>query len=298
MRLFKRKLELNLLDEAGDGIDLGELSVMFTVTQTVAQSLNRVKIDIFNLSLDTINRIGSQDLRTIELTAGYEDTAGLIFRGNVSNMFTRQEGPDRITEIFAQDGLRGYRFAVARLSVSNGTSLRKIVQTIAAQFPEEIAPPNLAAVPDVTILGALTILEPARTALDKLAESYGFTWSIHNHSLRIIGPDRVDGTPPIPVNFESGLIGSPVVSSKRLEFTTLLNPAIHPTGAVEVTSATGASVQAPEALLAAVDLRETLFGIDGGVFTVSEVEHVGETRGSQWYSKVVCHPFVQPAAAA
>ena len=110
--------------------------------------------------------------------------------------------------------------------------------------------------------------------------------------------EAVNELDAIVVNYQTGLVGSPISSRDALEFTALLNPALRPLGLVEVGSATGVAVQAGGEVLAATDLSGVLFGLEPGTFRISEVTHIGETRGQQWYSKVTCHPFVAVAPNA
>ena len=88
------------------------------------------------------------------------------------------------------------------------------------------------------------------------------------------------------VTLSTGAAPAPDPTKKRYAL------AFRPLGTVEIESRTGPSVQASESLLAAGDLSGVLFGLTGGKFTMSEVVHMGETRGRSWYSKVTCHPFV------
>lgn len=297
MNQFGRKFDLILTsEENGEGIELGDLSVVFSVTKTAGRELNRAKIEVYNLSLHTIARI-AQELRRVDVIAGYEGAEGVIFAGNISNVFTRQEGPDRITEIFAIDGLRDLQNGIANASFAAGTSLRSVIETLAAGLDEVKIDP--AAVPDLIIGPGNTVISTGlHEALDDIADSYGLEWMITDHELRIFGPIVNDGSEAISIDSETGLIGSPVVSRDAMEFTCLLNPALRPLGTVEVSSRTGPQVQASEQLLAAGNLTGVLFGLDGGQFTISEVVHVGETRGRTWYSRIRCHPFVgaQPNA--
>ncbi|MEZ4330429.1 MAG: hypothetical protein R3F35_01650 [Myxococcota bacterium] len=295
MTQFGRSLQLILASDDGDGIDIGDLSVDFTVTKTAGRALNRARIKVFNLSRDTIARI-DRELRRVDLLAGYGDSLGMAFSGRISNFFVRQEGPDRICEIYAQDGLRDAQYARVNASLSGGT-LRDVVSLIALSFRDVSV--DLDAVPDTPLgPGGGIYSKPSFDVLNDLARTHGFEWFIVDGQLRIFGPNDTDGSDAIGVNYETGLIGSPISSRNALEFTALLNPALRPLGLVEVTSATGVEVRENEEALAALDVSGVLFGLNGGLFRISEVTHLGETRGESWYSNVICHPFVgiQPNA--
>ena len=68
---WMRHFELQLLDENGKGIDLGDFKVTFTIDWFNISSATRTgTFKIYNLSADTVNRITGSEFATIRVIAG------------------------------------------------------------------------------------------------------------------------------------------------------------------------------------------------------------------------------------
>ena len=284
---FGRKLRLEFTDEAGDGIDLGDLSAEFEIERLAGSELNTAHLTIFNLLPSTIARI-SEKLKRIRIVAGYVDSSGVIFCGNVRNVFTTYEGPTRITEIFAADGARDYETSFVNLTLGSGLPLREVVKTIARHFTEIVVPQSILA-DDTTVVGAQHFSMMTREALSELAESHGFSWSIQNETLEIVRDDEVNDRSAIEISRETGMVGSPTSRLDGITVKSLLNSAIIPNRIVNIVTA-GSVVQAEIGDVVTPGLRERLVGALGGKFRVLRVSHVGATRGQEWYSTVVGLP--------
>ncbi|WP_162877067.1 phage protein [Aeribacillus pallidus] len=98
------------------------LEIRFTVPFDDDPKPNISKIEIFNLSHDTINRIKRGATCTIE--AGYRGDFGVIAAGKVTSVLTRREGVDKITTITVMEGDDYSRIKVTAKSATDKKSLK------------------------------------------------------------------------------------------------------------------------------------------------------------------------------
>lgn len=78
------------------------LEIRFSVPFDDDPKPNVSKVEIFNLSQDTINRIKRGETCTIE--AGYRGDVGVIAKGKITSVITKREGVDKITTIQVIEG--------------------------------------------------------------------------------------------------------------------------------------------------------------------------------------------------
>jgi hypothetical protein len=120
---------------------------------------------------------------------------------------------------------------------------------------------------------------PADSALDKVTKFLGLDWSIQNNAIKFVEFDKSDGTRLVSLTPETGLIGSPqrlqgvtrkakgksTSTKPGWKITALLRPEIIPGGRIRIESR-----EIPQY----------------SEFTVSTVEHSGDTHGKDWTSQV------------
>lgn len=78
------------------------LEIRFSVPFDDDPKPNVSKVEIFNLSNDTINRIKRGDTCTIE--AGYRGDVGVIAKGKITSVLTNRDGVDKVTTIQVIEG--------------------------------------------------------------------------------------------------------------------------------------------------------------------------------------------------
>ncbi|MED5041479.1 hypothetical protein P9848_05645 [Geobacillus stearothermophilus] len=98
------------------------LEIRFTVPFDDDPKPNVSKIEIFNLSNDTINRIKRGATCTIE--AGYRGDVGVIAIGKITSVLTRREGVDKITTITVMEGDDYSRIKVDKKNSTDKKSLK------------------------------------------------------------------------------------------------------------------------------------------------------------------------------
>ncbi|MED5050664.1 hypothetical protein P9850_02105 [Anoxybacillus rupiensis] len=93
-----------------------DLEIRFSVPFDDDPKPNTTKIEIFNLSNDTINRIKRSEICTIE--AGYNGDMGVIVKGRITSVLTNRNGVDKVTTIQV---IEGDDFSRVEVNSSNAT---------------------------------------------------------------------------------------------------------------------------------------------------------------------------------
>lgn len=107
-------------------------TIEFDISRHTLASNNVAQVRIYNLSLINRNLLAYNaynvnDIRTIQLYAGYGDNLGLIFNGNISQAWSVREGVNYITQIECYDGGDASVNADLNVSYPNGTPLKAIL---------------------------------------------------------------------------------------------------------------------------------------------------------------------------
>lgn len=281
--LFGRQLRLIVAGDDGSGIDLGRLSAKFEVTRDYDASISRAKVTIYNLSAETTASLASRYTR-IRLEAGYKSRIGMIYDGEVRFAYPTKDGADRIVEIYSQSGAKSLDSTFVSASAVTGTDVRELVQIIAGQMGLAISSLDI---PSAPIIGPRVLSGHGFLELDALARDFGFRWMVDNGEIRA---ERIPSLPSgrsIIVSRETGMIDTPLLHHRGVEFTTLLDPRLRPGERVEIRSA--------EPRLAATDTTFTAGqpyfpSLKGTRFSILRLLHIGETRGQTWYSRVFAIP--------
>lgn len=285
--LFPRQMRLVVADKEGEGVDLGRLSTKFEIRRTAEFSLATAKVTVFNLSAETIAKLSSKYTR-IRLDAGYPQRIGTVFSGEVRNVFPTQDGPDKIVEIFAGDGAKDLENATVCLSFAAGMSLHGVLGQLIATMPNTSIG-SLTLLTDRQIVGSFVLSGMTRLELNRLADSFGFRWSIQSGIFQAVDRGRSDGQPSLVVSRDTGMIGSPVASTTGVEVLTLLDPGLVPGRRISVVTA-GAQVVQPGLSTLAIVPDFKVAGREFTEFDVLSVIHVGESRGQTWYTKAFAVP--------
>lgn len=278
-RQFDRVASVILGKPGLTNLIIEDLRIAFDVSKTNTSESNKGKVEITNLSQASRNKIKELD-EVVTLSAGYreEDGAEVLFIGDITLLNHSYPRPEVITKIEAGDGEKVIRESTLSLSYKEGFSIRQILTDISGKLavPQKI---NLTTLPftDKTFSNGYSFAGQAKNALDVLCEAVGLEWSFQNGELKIQLIGQGDYTRAIVVNEATGLIDSP----ERLEeigasmntkdktpgwlIRTLLQPKAEPGGVVSVSS------------------REIP---DNTIFKISEVQHVGDTHGLTWETKM------------
>lgn len=252
-----------------DGLALDGFDVAFQVERDTTPSPNKSDLAIFNLSPALRDRISSAKTPEVQISAGYGDHNGVIYRGQAREVVHTRTQTDWETRLSCGDSERALQRAVSNRSYAKGTQVYLVVGDLLRDLGISDTAGALrefgAAVGGRTFQQGTVLEGPAAQSLTYLLEGYGFGWSVQNGVLVVAR----FGTPSAPqavlLSAGTGLIEpSPTLSAKgELKASALMHPDIAPGGVVVIESQAVA-----------------------GAFRVEKVTFVGDTAGNDWRTDI------------
>lgn len=268
--LFRRRYRLQVDTMATETVDL-----VFDVTRTLKPEPGTAQIRAYNLNQDERDAVHEADDAIVQLSAGYEGDVPGIFVGDLRSAVTRREGPDLVTVIEAGDGEKRYRRARTKRKFSPGASVGDVIKGVAKDLGIEDG--NVAeVVTDAAFEGLGRIFSKgavtdgqAAAELTRLTESAGLEWSVQDGQVQLLKRGEALEDTAIVLRSDTGLIGSPEVTSKnKLKARTLMIPDLFPGRKIKME-------------------HETVTGF----YRVQQAKYRGDTRGQDWGIRLECEPL-------
>ncbi len=252
------------------------LRITFKVERDDKPQPNNLELTITNLSESSRAKIEQKGQRVV-INAGYADHTAQLYSGDVHQFSSRKVGTDWITKILAGDGRRAFKHARVNNSFNAGAKVADVVKgTIAALGTDPGNALQKAQQLSGEFASGYVQASKASTELTTLLEPHGWTWSIQDGRIELLGPDEVlEGDGPL-ISPETGLVGSPELadpeknakkkSQPTLKIRSLLQPLLRPGQRFELRSRSRS-----------------------GQFKAIKVTHSGDTAGGDWYSDIEAH---------
>lgn len=281
-KLPKRKAWVDFLisTERADGKNakrIEGLNVRFNVSKYRGQIQGRARISICNLAAQDIAYLTTymspwieiEKQKKIQIFAGYEGKTGLLFSGDILKALPTQP-PDIWLDC---EALGGYfnNLKTESFTLRGPISMRQIAQSLAVRQGLQFLCKASASVADKQIdnfcyTGGLS------NSLKKINDlGVGCCW-VDDGILFLDDQEPVITTQTIRrVDENSGLVGIPVPGPVGVDFTMLLDPSIKLGEPIELISSQIPSIN--------------------GIYWPYSLEHSGELRGNEWYTKVRCQRF-------
>ena len=254
------------------------LNVRFSVQKFRGQLQGKARISICNFSSADIEYLTTymspwveiQKRKKIQLWAGYEDKLGLLFSGDILKAL-----PTMPPDIWLHcEALGGYynNLITASFTLQGPITIQAVCETVAQKLGVPFVNESSEKVSNIQIdgfcyTGGLT------NAVKKINELGICCVWVENEILYM-----ADNEPEIPKNKSvrlltenSGLIGLPEPGPIGLDATMLLDPSIRLGDPIEVRSIRMPSIN--------------------GLYYPYSLEHTGELRGNDWYTKIKCARF-------
>lgn len=270
MKYFDRVCAVDISPD----IRVEKLRIRFEIKKSVTANTNYCRVDIYNLSQTTRNRITTDSTSLVRVLAGYSNNTGLIEigQGNISNVIHSYKSPDIVTTILSKDGFNSTISNRISLSFIDKTPLSSIINTIISKLniPVKFANYNKS----VQIKNGFSYVGAITDALDQLGRQYNFRWSIQDGQLLILNGEQGTGNQSVFLSADTGLIESPelVIKTKKLQelkkneykVTALMQPQLQAGDLIQIES-------------------KTL----NGVFIVNELTHIGDMNANEWYTNLI-----------
>lgn len=245
------------------------LKMTFDIKKTLDRSANTASLSIWNLAENNRSWAQEQGLE-VTIEAGYIGERNQIFKGDVENTTIAKDAVDWIVTLECGDGsaaLKGARINESlRGPQSMGTLLKKAAEATGldlGNLRDKVASNGARSVLK-DIINNIVLSGKASDVLDEIATAAGYKYSVQDKSLQFLGKGESLSGPAITLDDTHGLLGSPEVGEKGVVTArSLLNGRIKPGVRVELNSL-----------------------MVSGEYIVDKIQHVGDTWGDQWETKM------------
>ncbi|WP_427183523.1 phage protein [Bordetella bronchialis] len=282
-----RQASLIVADDAGNGLDISQLRLRFVVTRGDIRTPHNASIRVNNLSAQTAQRIRDEFTR-VQLQAGYPGTMSTVFQGDiVQKRLGREDALNTYLDIAAVDGDKAYNFGVINTTLAAGWTFQDMYEAILKVLkPYGIVAGYAPPFPGIRNPRGKAMFGMVRDQLQLLAQALNSSWYVQDDKLNIVPLyGYIDGE-AIVLTSKTGMVGMPQKNlNGGISVRCLLNPAIAPGRLVQLDNA---SIQ--DAVIS-VDYTAINFVPQtdaDGFYRVLAVNHIGDTRGQEWYSEIVC----------
>ncbi len=298
---FIRAASLIVGNASGQGLDLSQLRLQFNVRHASVQTPKVLEARIYNVSRQTAASVQKEYTRVI-LSAGYQGNIGKLFDGQIRQIrFGRENPTDTYLEIIAADGDQAYSQGLISqtLAAGHGASdvYRELVNAGSGYgLTTGTPPPNSgSAVRPKVMFGP--IRDHARVLATSTGTSFQITDGALNYALLQTAQGQSTQVQAVVLSPSTGLIGIPKQTIDGVEATCLLNSRLKPDGYVTIDTGLINQKQVEVSYSAVqggnlVDngSQSNVAGISpSGTYRIVYVDHIGDTRASDWYSTVACY---------
>lgn len=260
--------------ESGLGFDLSNLDCVFRAKKNLKAEPNTCKVKLYGLARETRRVLESPKKLVLRLEAGYPDSVGQIYLGEIRTAHTTREGPDIVTEIDTGDSEQAIQGSRINLSVGpkvpTSVAVKAIVESLgvgpgnAAQFYAKLAAGGSA------IFGqGSNVWGKSAQRLTDICRSADLEWSIQDGVLQFLDRGKALNDKAVLLSSETGLVGSPSVDQKGIVTAqALIQPDLRPGRKVQFDS---------------LDFK--------GGYRIEECEYSGDTASLEWYVKMACKKY-------
>lgn len=289
---YLRKVQLSIQDTKSNKVyALDEMHIQFHVFSATTSTLKYADLVIWNLSKDKANAL-LKEFTTIQLSAGYEGSFGLIFAGETSRVeIGKDDAVDSYVRITAQDADKSKNWSVSNFTLASGWTDDDLYKQLMADFGEFDLQPGYK--PDFTG-NANPRSFKANSNTDEymsaLAVRQNCDWFIEDGKVNLVPKGSYLPGPVQVLSSQTGMIGVPKQTFNGIECMCLLRPGIKTGGRVRIDNSQLARLAQPEPFqrdvsLVVPSLQGDPTGV--GIYKAHCVEHFGDTRGTEWYTRFI-----------
>lgn len=298
---YGRKWQILITLSDGTQIDLtdsnfGEyaLEATFRIERNGYTAINYGDVEIYNLSAETDNLIGSTKSGTVVISAGYVNGAyGKIFEGQLFQILRGRDNPtDYKLTLHCVDGHGIYNNNISSFTAIAGLTQQQQIYNVCQKASSEITVGTITSDLNSSSLprGKTFFGEPKKylkqIAADNNAQFYVTNDSVNITKLTDEANKTIVVTPPsadnVATTTDAILIGYPQQIPYGVNLTVLLNPNItmvNPPMTIKLNQAT------IREQLKQIGTVPTLLEQDG-TYKVAKLTHRGNTRGNEWYTDI------------
>lgn len=287
-------------------LDLSDYRVVFKVTQAAVGRPCTAEISVYNVSDETANQIeapantriktaGSKAQHiSVILEAGYQEHHSVIFNGDLWwKSMSRLNETDTCLRLIAATGRRAHQWSTVDRSLPAGSTqedvYKAIAQSMKAYGIESTVDPALfmgTKLPRGKVLYMMS-----RDAMQIFSDTNQLDWGYTNRGLAAVSKmaQREKGDTVIELTPSTGLLGRPNATQNGIQAKALLNPDLEFGAFVRIDQSL---VQTPGYSTTYSAVQEN-YASEGrtiagdGLYQIKSREHVGDTRGEDWYTNII-----------
>lgn len=254
-------------------LTVSDLRIDATGQKGIGSKQNTATIAIWNLTKSHRKQLG-EEFDTIELKAGYRNgPIFTVFKGNIRDVTTTQEGADIKSEMECGDGDEGINKGAVSKTFPAGTKPKEIVEYLQKEMPGTTKGEmkGLDGLP--AYKRPVSLYGWAFREMDKLGREHGFYWSVQNGQVEAVKNDQVLPS-SVVLSKDNGLVEIPEVTDKGIKAKCLLRPDISPGRQVDVRS---------DFLSEESGEEKSKSDEGGGLYRIAELSFDLTNRGQNFY---------------
>lgn len=226
-RKFGRNFTLTVEATDGNTLTIGlPFTLEFDITRNILSSANVASIRVLNLNAIRRSQIRKNvldydDLRLVNLQAGYGGNIPVVFNGSITQAWSVREGTAFVTQIESFDG--GFAFANASSDINfpADTDQQIVVSTLVQQMSAYGVKPGAIG----KIEGKLSRGNSySGSTPNLLKELTGGAFFIDNGKVNVLGTNEVLPGVLTSIDASVGLLGTPVREQTIINFDMLFEP--------------------------------------------------------------------------
>ena len=281
-----------------NSIDLSQFRIRFNTVQCDKDSPNNTIIRIYNLAPGTVKKIKGE-YQNVILNAGYQNGShGTVFLGSIKQFrWGRENATDTYLDLLCADGDLAFNQGFVSQSFPSGVTPSMHYETLVGQMPGVSTGYTLNWGANKQAPRGKVSFGLIADSLGVIAATQGASWSIQNGKV-IMVPDAqyIPGT-AIKINTQTGLIGVPEQTDEGIKIRILLNTDAKVRTLIQLDNTLinqlGSADPNELALLMynkrGTDALMPLAPVNAdGIYCVLVAEHIGDTRGNDWYTDLLC----------
>lgn len=304
---YLRKYKVTIFNEQGDKSlevtssehEPNALRVDFRIERPGYRDIYYGEIRIFNLAPEYENAIIEEGY-TVILEAGYRDGAyGVIFKGNVFQvLWDRQDVVNTVLTLNCIDGLLISANNFISMTVEQRSYQQDIIRKMAIASRQMIRIGRIDDQVEAKQLprGKVYFGEP-KNYLQEYAQDNRCQYYVSDGEAQVSKIDSsltyLSEDEAFVINAENGLVGAPQQTHDAVIFRCLLNPNL-------MIKNPPMLVKLDQTLIRQEKIRRGVLQTrldEDGLYRIAGITHIGDTRGTEWYTDVVAVGFMGKLAA-
>lgn len=226
--LLGRVVQVELGVAGAPGRRISDLRISFRAKHSTSSEPNTATVQVYNVAPETA-ALAQRQGATVRVLAGYQSsTPRQVFEGDIlaGGAVLRRQGPDRVLEIEAADGLRSLQRTVT-LSAVRGVTVEALLGQVLAQTGWARGVVSIDTT--TTLPQGVTHVGPPGPVLDRITRATGGAWYVRDGALYVTPAGAaVPESAPLLSSVSGNLVGSPEPTDEGVKVTALLDAGLRP----------------------------------------------------------------------